>query len=126
DFLIVKLENAGLWIQFRDVFDVDGAPVRDRDERLMKLLLEPAGSPDGQMQGILDESARYNIGNVQRDVNTPLLAMLFLDPRHQARFRFFRTRDRTPLLGRTGQEHLSTLDASRLPADVWVVRFEEQ
>ena len=39
DLLIVKLESAGLVTQFRDVFDVDGAPVRDRDERLMKLFL---------------------------------------------------------------------------------------
>ena len=41
DLLIVKLESAGLVTQFRDVFDVDGAPVRDRDERLMKLFLQP-------------------------------------------------------------------------------------
>src|SRR5580765_1819819 len=44
DLLIVKLESAGLVTQFRDVFDVDGAPVRDRDERLMKLFLEPTRS----------------------------------------------------------------------------------
>jgi hypothetical protein len=112
-------------MQFRDVFEVDGTPVRDRDQRLMKLLLEPAGSPAEQMAGILDESARYNIGNVERNVNTPLLAMLFLDPRHQARFRFFRTKDRTPLLSRSGADRPATLDAARLPADIWVVRFEE-
>jgi hypothetical protein len=125
DFLIVKLDSAGIWLQFRDVFDVDGAPVRDRDERLLKLLLEPAGSPTEHIESILTESARYNIGNVERNVNTPLLALLFLDPRHQERFRFFRTRDRTPLLGRNGPERPSTLDAARLPADIWVVRFEE-
>ena len=125
DFLIVKLESAGIWLQFRDVFDVDGTPVRDRDERLLKLLLEPAGSPADHVEGILNESARYNIGNVERNVNTPLLAMLFLDPRHQARFRFFRTNDRTPLLGRTDPERPATLDASRLPPGIWVVRFEE-
>jgi hypothetical protein len=126
DLLIVKLEAAGLWLQFRDVFEVDGTPVRDRDERLMKLLLQPTGSPAEQVEGILEESARYNIGNVERTVNTPLFAMLFLDPRHQPRFRFFRTKDRTALLGRgDAPGGASTLDASRLPADVWVVRFEE-
>jgi hypothetical protein len=114
DLLIVNQEAAGLWMQFRDVFEVDGAPVRDRDERLMKLFLEPAGSTTDQMERILDESARYNIGNVERNVNTPLFAMLFLDPRHQSRFHFFRTRDRMPLLGEAG------------PADSWVVRFEER
>jgi hypothetical protein len=106
-------------MQFRDVFDVDGAPVRDRDERLMKLFLQPTGSVADQLEAILTESARYNIGNIERNVNTPLLAMFFLDPRNQPRFRFFRTKDRNPALA-------AAADASRLPADAWVVRFEER
>lgn len=118
DLLIVKLEKAGLWLQFRDVFDVDGAPVRDRDERLMKLFVQPTGSPKDQLDQILSESSRYNIGNIERNINTPLLAMFFLDPRYQPRFRFFRTRDRNPALA-------TVSDASRLPADAWVVRFQE-
>jgi hypothetical protein len=118
DLLIVKLEAAGIWLQFRDVFDVDGAPVRDRDERLMKLFLQPAGSPNDQLDQILSESSRYNIGNIERNINTPLLTMFFLDPRYQPRFRFFRTKDRNPALATVG-------DASGLPADAWVIRFEE-
>ena len=118
DLLIVKLESAGLWLQFRDVFDVDGAPVRDRDERLMKLFLQPTGSPNDQLDQILSESSRYNIGNIERNINTPLLTMFFLDPRYQPRFRFFRTKDRNPALATVG-------DASGLPADAWVIRFEE-
>jgi hypothetical protein len=116
DLLIVKLESAGLWLQFRDVFDVDGTPVHDRDERLMKLFLQPTGSPNDQLGNILSESARYNIGNIERNVNTPLFTMFFLDPRYQPRFRFFRTKDRNPALG---------ADASPLPADAWVIRFQE-
>ena len=119
DLLIVKLEAAGLWLQFRDVFDVDGAPVRDRDERLMKLFLQPTGSPSDQLEEILRESARYNIGNIERNVNTPLLTMFFLDPRYQPRFRFFRSKDGNPALA-------SASDATRLPADAWVVRFQER
>ena len=127
DLLIVNLEAAGLWMQFRDVFEVDGTPVRDRDERLMKLFLQPTGSSADQRERILEESARYNIGNVERNVNTPLFAMLFLDPRHQARFRFFRTKDRTPLLGAEGPPGRAAAgDVPRLPADSWVVRFEER
>jgi hypothetical protein len=118
DLLIVKLEKAGFWLQFRDVFDVDGAAVRDRDERLMKLFVQPTGSPNDQLDQILSESSRYNIGNIERNINTPLLTVFFLDPRYQPRFRFFRTKDRNPALA-TG------IDASRLPADAWVVRFEE-
>jgi hypothetical protein len=117
DLLIVKLETAGAWLQFRDVFEVDGTPVRDRDQRLLKLLLEPTGSPADQIETILNESARYNIGNIERTVNTPLLSLLFLDARHQTRFRFFRTKDRTPALGP---------GAFPLPPDTWIVRFEER
>ena len=119
DLLIVKLEPAGLLLQFRDVFDVDGAPVRDRDERLMKLFLQPTGSAADQLEHIQSESARYNIGNIERNVNTPLLALFFLDPRNQPRFRFFRTKDRKPMLA-------GAAEASGLPADAWAVRFEER
>jgi hypothetical protein len=119
DLLIAKLEKSGLWLQFRDVFDVDGAPVRDRSERLMKLFLQPAGSPNDQLDDILRESARYNIGNIERNVNTPLFTLFFLDPRYQPRFRFFRTKDRNPALA-------TAVAASGLPPDAWVVRFEER
>jgi hypothetical protein len=119
DLLIAKLEKSGLWLQFRDVFDVDGAPVRDRSERLMKLFLQPAGSPNDQLEDILRESARYNIGNIERNVNTPLFTLFFLDPRYQPRFRFFRTKDRNPALA-------TAVAASGLPTDAWVVRFEER
>ena len=127
DLLIVHLEAAGLWMQFRDVFEADGTPVHDRDERLMKLFLQPTGSSDDQRERILAESARYNIGNVERNVNTPLFAMLFLDPRHQARFRFFRTKDRTPQLGDDGPRAGAAITVAPRPAaDSWVVRFEER
>ncbi len=38
------------------------------------------------MRAILDESARYNIGPVKRNVNFPTLALVFLHPRNQHRF----------------------------------------
>ncbi len=64
----------------------------------MKLFLQPTGSAADQLEHILSESARYNIGNIERNVNTPLFALFFLDPRNQPRFRFFRTKDRNPAL----------------------------
>src|SRR5436305_13761733 len=36
DLLLVRPAGVDRWIQFRDVFEVDGHPVRDRTERLMK------------------------------------------------------------------------------------------
>jgi hypothetical protein len=88
DFLLVKLAGVDTWVPFRDVFEVDGRPVREREERLAKLLLHPTDKALEQAQQILEESARYNIGDVQRTVNMPLLGLIFLDPVQQRRFTF--------------------------------------
>src|SRR5690349_16793375 len=43
DFLLVR-DAAGGWVPFRDVFERDGAMVRDRDERLSQLFLSSPGT----------------------------------------------------------------------------------
>ena len=89
DFLLVKTEADEGWVSFRDVYEVDGAPVRDRDDRLKKLFLEPTVDSAVQLQKIKEESARYNIGvDVTRNVNVPLFPLLFLEPGNVARFQF--------------------------------------
>ncbi|OFW30796.1 MAG: hypothetical protein A3G76_08485 [Acidobacteria bacterium RIFCSPLOWO2_12_FULL_65_11] len=98
DVLLVRPEGADRYIQFRDVFEVDGKPVRDRDDRLATLFLHPAPSATEQLQEIREDSARYNLGNISRDLNVPVLALMFLHPEHQPRFAF--TLEGT---GRTGQ-----------------------
>lgn len=81
DFLLVQLSGRGL-VPFRDVFEVDGKPVRDRDDRLRRLFLEmPEGALDTARR-ILDEGARYNVGLIVRTVNQPMLALKFLAPEH--------------------------------------------
>jgi hypothetical protein len=76
------------WRPFRDVFEVDGKAVRDRDGRLMALFARPSATSDEQAARIAQESARYNIGLARRTINTPVLALLFLQPSIQSRFRF--------------------------------------
>ena len=66
DVLLVRAPAGDRWIQFRDVFEVDGKPVRDRDERLTKLFLQPSADAARQVQDIAAASARYNIGGVNR------------------------------------------------------------
>ena len=39
DLLLVKTGTGGGWLQFRDVFEVDRKPIRDRDQRLFKLFV---------------------------------------------------------------------------------------
>jgi len=89
DFLIVK--SAGdVWTPFRDVFEVDHIPIRDRDERLAKLFLNatPDANADAQAKAIAEESGRYNLGAVERTINNPVFALVFLQPDVRQRFRF--------------------------------------
>jgi hypothetical protein len=43
--------------------------VRDRDQRLEQLFLNPSATTSTQVVRILEESARYNIGDIRRTVN---------------------------------------------------------
>ncbi len=86
DFLLVK-EPRGGWVPFRDVFEQDGRAVRDRDERLSALFLD-GGSGFAQAARITEESARYNLGGISRNINVPTLALLFLTPEHKPRVDF--------------------------------------
>lgn len=88
DFLLVQVPGEG-WLPFRDVFERDGRPVRDREERLGALFLRGTSrSTFEQAKAIMDESARYNIGNVARNINVPTLPLPFLTARHRQRFSF--------------------------------------
>jgi hypothetical protein len=88
DMLLVRAPAGDRWIQFRDVFEVDGKPVRDRAERLAKLFLQPSASTQQQVDDIAAASARYNIGGVNRNVNLPVLALTVLEPQNRAWFAF--------------------------------------
>ena len=83
DFLLVQVPGEG-WLPFRDVFERDGKKVRDREERLAKLFLKGGSrTPFDQARAIMNESARYNIGNVERNINMPTLVLPFLTPLHR-------------------------------------------
>jgi hypothetical protein len=116
DLLLVRPAGVDRWLQFRDVFEVDGKPVHDRDERLTQLFIKPSSSSAAQVQRILAESARYNIGNLVRTVNAPVLALVILDPANQSRFSFTRTMHGDPALGR---------GRAKPPASIWMVEFRE-
>jgi hypothetical protein len=88
DFLLVQVPGEG-WLPFRDVFERDGKQVRDRQERLAALFLKGSSrSALEQARAIMDEGARYNIGNVARNINMPTLALPFLTAQHRMRFEF--------------------------------------
>jgi hypothetical protein len=88
DFLLVQVPGEG-WLPFRDVFERDGRQVRDRQERLSALFLKGASrTAFDQAKAIMDEGARYNIGNVARNINVPTLPLPFLTAAHRTRFSF--------------------------------------
>jgi hypothetical protein len=120
--LLVRPSGARNWLEFRDVFEVDRTSVRDRGERLVKLFVEPADSTEIQVAKIIDESARYNIGSVQRTVNIPVLPLLFLEPKNQARFRFKRSSDRAPGTARD----VAAAGVFRVTTEIWTIEYSEQ
>jgi hypothetical protein len=116
DFLLLRPEGEDRYYGFRDVFEVNDRAVRDRQERLTQLFLEPSASTDRQIQGIRNDSARYNIGGIERNFNTPTYALLFLSSSYKPRFEFERETDVSPRLG---------LDGPADTADIWVIRYRE-
>ena len=88
DILLILLPGADSWLGFRDVFEVNGRPVRDRDLRLQALFVDEVRLAVDQALEISQESARYNIGQVKRTVNLPTIALSFLHPLNQHRFAF--------------------------------------
>jgi hypothetical protein len=69
------------------VSEVDGKPVRDQQERLTKLFLEPSESALRRARDLADAGARYNLLNIGT-INNPLLVMAFLQEGYRERFRF--------------------------------------
>ena len=88
DLLLVRPVGSEGWMQFRDVTEVDGKKLKDRNDRLARLFLDPSKSTASQSRKIMDESSRYNIGDVIRTINNPVIALAFLERSYQKRFAF--------------------------------------
>ena len=115
DLLLVKLGQDDWWMQFRDVFEVDRQPIRDRDQRLFKLFVGAKADARAQAETIQNESARYNIGPVIRTINIPIMALLFLEPGVQAKIKFEQ--------GKAGNvKRFGDLAAAE---DIWMIEFAE-
>jgi VWFA-related protein len=88
DFLLVKAHGSDRWTPFRDVFEVDGKAVREREQRLQQLFLKAPATAAERAAEINAESARFNIGFVERNVNLPTLALRLLDPARRSQLLF--------------------------------------
>jgi hypothetical protein len=121
DLVLMKPASADAWAEFRDVFEVDGRAIRPRDGRLEHMLREPAASK--HVSTILAESARFNIGDVDRNVNTPLFSLRFLEAANQSRFRFTRSAAGGPTPAASTAGPADT--AFRVSTEVWVIAYDE-
>ena len=124
DLLLVKPANAERYVEFRDVFEVDNEPVRDRRDRVSALWRTGSTESSARLGAILDESARYNIGGIQRNINTPLMALLILDAAHRKRFAFKHVDPRRPVFGTGHQANDSGV--FRVSTEMWSIEFEER
>lgn len=88
ELVMVRLPGTAGWMSFRDVLEVDGRPVNDRQRRLIDLLQAPSPGAVEQARTLAAESARYNLGSLPRTINVPDIALEFLSARHAARISF--------------------------------------
>ena len=116
DYLLVQPGRDGRHFGFRDVFEANGRAVRDRDERLTELFLDPAASRDRQILDIVADSARYNVGDIERNINTPTMALRFLGSAYRPRFEFERATETSARLG---------VDEPDPAAGAWVIGYSE-
>ena len=124
DLLLVRPAREDRYVEYRDVFEVDGVAVRDRKERLTALFLTPGEIARRRIGAIIDESARYNIGDIPRNINTPMLTLSFLLPQTQPQFRFRALRREEPRLSAPGAgEGDSTV--FRVSTEMWTIGFKE-
>jgi len=121
DLLLVRNESSQFgYVQFRDVFNVDGDAVRDRSDRLTKLFLDPSMSARRQAVEIMSESARYNIGSVERNINVPLIALMLLDPMYRSHFKYSVDTDHKGV-----PRGMPKSPAFTLGGDAWVIEYDE-
>jgi len=78
----------GTWFGFRDVYEANGRPVTDRQQRLEQLFVDRRFPSDEQLARVAESSARFNIGPARRNFNVPTLALLVASPANVGRFSF--------------------------------------
>ena len=88
DLALVRYPGAAQWMLFRDVYEVDGKPVRGEAEqqRIMRLFLEPPRDALRRASDIARVGAAYNLLDIGT-INHPLLAIAMLQLDYRTHFR---------------------------------------
>lgn len=86
DYVLVKPSDSEPWLGYRDIFEVDGQAVRDRETRLVTVLSSTAPDSRARAVALVDEGARFNLGP-ERTINVPTLPLQLLARANAPRFR---------------------------------------
>lgn len=84
DYVLVKPADSAAWIGYRDVFAVDGVPVRERDARVVEILSSTSPDSHARAAAFALEGSRFNLGPV-RTVNIPTMPLMLMSRRHAGR-----------------------------------------
>lgn len=124
DLMLVRPANADRYVEFRDVFEVDGRTVREPQQRVTALWRAGSTESSARLDDILAQSSRYNIGGISRNINTPLMALMFLDAAYQRRFVFKRAAKSRPVFN--GGQDASGTGVFRVGTEMWDIEFQEK
>ena len=126
DFVLTLLGDGDTWVAFRDAFEVDGSPVRDREDRLVDLLSRGGDQAWRQASAIANESARFNVGTrlITRNINVPTFVIQLMQDRNRERFRFSRVKssDGRDKSGSGGRAQASEDESARR----WLIEYRER
>ena len=126
DLILVRPGSGDRYVELRDVFEVDGRSVRDREARLERLLGDDSKAAGDRLGRIIGESARYNIGTIERNINTPLLPLMFLQDEYRDDFRFKRVPGRSQAFDASADRSLNDVPVFRVSTEMWAIEFKER
>ena len=86
EMAFVRLTGEEDWLAFRNVVRVDSKPTGTDPARLEKVFRDGPASTQGNR--IARESAFYNLGGLERTLNTPVIPLHALMPAQVKRFKF--------------------------------------
>jgi len=102
ELFLTYLPADGEWIAVRDVIDVDGVEIKDRED--LRALLARREEVRGITARLVERNAQYNIGRVTRNFNEPTLPLLLLESKRLSLVKFDRRQ-----IARDGDATLVTL-----------------
>ena len=80
EILLFRVPGSVEWVAFREVQSVDGAPPSDVRLRSSATLADTSMPLVARVGRLVEASARYNLGDFVRTINTPTFAPIVLRP----------------------------------------------